>query len=306
MSAWLRQHGNAFFDAIRRAGRTWPGFLFNAIVLAAVLALPIGGLTLLDNLLPVTRQLAADPELTIFLAPGAAPARVQAAGAEIRRLALAADPRAAPEFIPRERALAGLKKRTAIGEAVAALGENPLPDAWLVRLRQDGQGQVLEKLATDLRKVEGVDHVQLDADWVRRLAALVRLFHAALLLLALALGTVVVAAVFNTVRLQMLTQRDEIDVCRLCGATDAFVSRPFYYAGALLGMASGALALGAVAAALPWLNRSVGELAMLYGSSFRLAPLGAADCGALLAASILLGCAGAGLSVRRHLARQPG
>jgi cell division transport system permease protein len=122
-----------------------------------------------------------------------------------------------------------------------------------------------------------------------------------LLIAAVALGVVVVAVVFNTVRLQVLTQREEIDICRLFGATDTFVSRPFLYAGALLGLLSGALALGAIAALLPYLNRNVAELARLYGSEFLLLPLGLAQSAGLLVLCMLLGYVGAGMSVRRHL-----
>ncbi|MDO8298633.1 ABC transporter permease [Lacisediminimonas sp.] len=304
MSAWLRQHATAFGDACRRARYTAGSFLFNAVVIAAVLALPFAGLTLLDNLVPVTRQLAADPEITVFLAPGAKQAKGQAASAGIRRLALEVDPQAGIEFISREQALTSLKSRTAIGDTIAVLGENPLPDAYVVRLSQSDEGrpaQRAEGLAAALAKLDGVEHVQVDSAWISRLAALVRLLRMALVMAAVALGVVVVAVVFNTVRLQVLTQREEIDICRLFGATDTFVSRPFLYAGALLGLLSGALGLGAIAALLPYLNRNVAELARLYGSEFQLLPLGPAQSAGLLVLCMLLGYVGAGMSVRRHL-----
>ena len=47
-----------------------------------------------------------------------------------------------------------------------------------------------------------------------------------------------------------MTQREEIEVSRLVGATDAFICRPFYYSGALLGLCAGLTALGIVALAL--------------------------------------------------------
>ncbi len=109
--------------------------------------------------------------------------------------------------------------------------------------------------------------------------------------------------IFNTIRLQVMTQREEIEVSRLVGATDAFIHRPFYYSGALLGLCAGAVALGAVMLALQPLNRAITEFARLYASDFQLAPLGLAPTLALLAASALLGLAGAMLSVKRHLAR---
>ncbi len=304
MSNWIRQHGSAFKEACRRARYTFGSFLFNAIVIAAVLALPFAGLTLLDNLLPVTRQLAADPEITVFLVQGIDQPKVKAAGTELRRLALAADPQSSLEFISSEHALTSLKKRTAIGDTVAVLGENPLPDAFIVRLSQAAEGlpaKQAENLAAAIAKLDNVEHVQVDSAWISRLTAMARLFRLVLLMAAIALGVVVVAVVFNTVRLQVLTQREEIDICRLFGATDAFISRPFHYAGALLGLLSGALALAVIAGALPALNRSVAELARLYGSEFQLVPLGLGPSAGLLVVSLALGYIGAGMSVRRHL-----
>ena len=85
------------------------------------------------------------------------------------------------------------------------------------------------------------------------------------------------------------------------GATDAYLSRPFYYLGGLLGICAGVVALLVVAAGLALLNNSVMELAKLYDSSFALNPLNARYCGLLLLISAALGLVGAGLSVRRAL-----
>jgi cell division transport system permease protein len=143
----------------------------------------------------------------------------------------------------------------------------------------------------------------VDSAWVKRLAALLGILRLALLLLAVTLGVVVIAVVFNTIRLQVLTQREEIAVSKLLGATDNFIHRPFYYTGALLGLCAGAVALGAVALALNPLNAAIAEFARLYASEFQLAPLGALELAGLLAISAGLGLIGAMLSVQRHLAR---
>ena len=112
-----------------------------------------------------------------------------------------------------------------------------------------------------------------------------------------------VAVVFNTIRLQVMTQHEEIEVCRMFGATDAFICRPFYYTGALLGLVAGGAALGVVALALQPFNSTIAEFARLYASEFRLAPLGIAPTVILLTMSAMLGLFGALLSVRRHLSR---
>jgi cell division transport system permease protein len=113
----------------------------------------------------------------------------------------------------------------------------------------------------------------------------------------------VIAVVFNTIRLQVLTQREEILVSKLIGATDSFIHRPFYYTGAMLGLCAGGVALGAVALALRPLNTAIAEFARLYASEFQLTPLDPLSMTALLALSAMLGLVGAALSVQRHLSR---
>ena len=212
------------------------------------------------------------------------------------------------EFVSRDKALESLKQRAGLGDVVETLGNNPLPDAYVLKLAsaEDAAGASrIEKLAAEIGKLSGVEIVQMDSAWVKRLAALMTLATTVLWLLAATLSGVVLAVVFNTIRLQVLTQSEEIAVSRLLGATDAFVSRPFYYTGAILGLAAGALALAGVMLALLLLNTSVTQLAALYGSPFRLVPLPADTAAILLAGSAALGVLGAALSVRRSL-RQPG
>jgi cell division transport system permease protein len=109
--------------------------------------------------------------------------------------------------------------------------------------------------------------------------------------------------VFNTIRLQVLNQSEEIILSKLVGASDAFVCRPFYYAGAFLGLMAGALALVLVTLALHPLNQALADVVRLYGSQFRLVPLDAFSWIALLAVSAGLGWFGALLSVRRSIGR---
>ena len=133
------------------------------------------------------------------------------------------------------------------------------------------------------------------------MAAAARLTGRALTLLAALLGAGLVAVTFNTIRLQILTRRDEMEVSKLLGATDAFIRRPFYYLGLLQGLAGGALALALVAAALAVLNREVVALADSYGSAFRFSFLPVEEALALVLLAGVLGLLGAQLSMSRHL-----
>jgi cell division transport system permease protein len=285
MRAWLRQHRQALARAATRVG------LLNTLVIGVALALPAGGYALLESLRALTGRLSLEPQISLFL--DAKRTDVDALAARIKR-----DPRVLSlRFVPREEALREIGGVQGVTELVAALGRNPLPDGFVVSAANES----VEPLAAELAKLPGVAHVQADALWARRLASLARLGRAALWLLAGLLGAALVAVTFNTIRLQILTQREEIEVSKLLGATDAFVRRPFYYAGLLQGLAGGAIALGLVYVSLALLNRQVAPLAATYGSDFRLAFLSGGDALAVLALAGVLGWLGAHLSIGRHL-----
>jgi cell division transport system permease protein len=283
MSAWIRQHWQAWLLSIRKL--SW----LNALVIGVALSLPTAGYALLESLRPAGARLALAPRISLFLAPQAQRADAEALGTRLR-----ADRRIdSVRFVPREQALKDMSEVQGLSEVIAALGRNPLPDAFVVTSRQD--------IAGELSKLPGVAHVQADAVWARRLAAAGAIAEVALGVLAALLGAALIAVTFNTIRLQILTQRDEIEVSKLLGATDAFIGRPFYYLGLLQGFIGGGLALAIVAAALALLNSEVRVLAESYGSNFRFAFLPLADAVSVMLLAAGLGWLGARLSVSRHL-----
>jgi cell division transport system permease protein len=304
MTNWFRQHGFALGAALVHLRRSPAGFLFNILVVAVALALPFAGVTLLDNVRPMSEQLSVDPEISVFLRQDTPREQAEAMAVPLRQLVK--DKQAKIVFTAREKALDNLKSKNGLADVLTTLGENPLPDSYVLKLdafRNAQAGGDVDQLAEQIRALPGVDTVQVDSAWVKRLAALLNVLRLALLLLAVTLGTVVVVVIFNTIRLQVMTQREEISVSKLIGATDTFIHRPFYYTGALLGLCAGAVALGAVALALRPLNVAIAEFARLYASEFQLAPLPPLAMAGLLALSAGLGLIGAVLSVQRHLSR---
>lgn len=296
MRAWLRQHWRAFRGAVRKLAEQRTASLLNAVVIGIALALPVGAYALLANLQAVSSRFTLEPQVSAFMAGDAKPADTDAVGRRLK-----ADPRVASvRFVPRDEALKSLQRTEGFADIIAALERNPLPDAFVVRLR-DATPAALDALATELRAAAGVGHVQTDSAWAQRLAAVVSIARMAILLLTAMLAAGLLAVTFNSIRLQILTQREEIEVSRLLGATDGFIQRPFYYLGALQGLAGGAIALGAVAASFVLLNRGVRTLASSYGSSFELQFVGPADALAIALFAGLLGWLGANLSVSMYL-----
>ncbi|HEY4370709.1 MAG TPA: permease-like cell division protein FtsX [Burkholderiales bacterium] len=296
MSAWLRLHGRAFGATLARLARAPFATLLNILVIGIALALPAGAYALLVDLQAAARGVSGDPEMSVFMALDAKKEEVAAIGPRLKAEALVAQ----VDFKPRDAALDDLKKNPAMNDVLAALAQNPLPDAYVVHLAKN-DGDALEKLATSIRTWPKVDVVQIDSAWVRRVAAAIELGRMAVLVLAGLLSFALLAVTVNTIRLQILTQREEIEVSKLLGATDSTIRRPFYYYGAVLGFLGGGAAGLIVYGALQLMNRGVADLAKLYASDFRLEFLPAADLGSILLFAAVLGWLGAWLSVTRHL-----
>lgn len=296
MRVWLRQHRQAFGAALGKLAAQRAAALLNALVIGIALSLPAGGYALLASVQTVTRRAFLEPQLSVYLHNETKRVEIDALAGRLK-----ADGRVREfVFVPRERALADLQKIDGLAEVLSALERNPLPDAYVVRA-SDAAPAALEGLADELRKHPAVAHVQVDSAWARRLAALSDIGRLATGLLATVLAFGVVAITFNTIRLQILTQRAEIEISRLLGATDAFIRRPFFYLGALQGLGGGLVGLGILWVSLAALNVGVGELSASYGSAFRLQFLPAGDALAVVLFSVCLGWFGAYVSVSKYL-----
>jgi cell division transport system permease protein len=293
---WFQHHGLSLAQTFARLARSPFATSLNVAAIGVALALPLGGYCVLGNLELVARRISIEPQLSVFLSEDAEKAEVAAVEARLKNAAGVRSVR----FISREAALAELSRTAGMGEVIASLPRNPLPDAFVVTL-SGGDPALAERLEVEFKALPKVAHIQADSAWVRRLDALLRLGRTAVVVLSAMLGLALVAVTFNTIRLQILTQRDEIELCRLIGATRAYVRRPFFYLGALLGLFGGVAALAMVLAALAFLNHDLVRLALLYGSSLQLQFPSPEEMLVAVASSMALGWLGAYLSVSKHL-----
>lgn len=269
MKRWFRQHQYALVTAARRLWTQPFSSLSNLLVIALTLALPILGAAILVSAQPIARQVPVSPEVTLFLQPGA-PAELSKK--TMQRIQSDDSGRIQSiRAVSREQALKTLKANPNWSHALSVLTGNPLPDAIIVTLKDSPDlAQQAEALAQEWQTWDQIDLVQLDSAWVQRLEAILRFIRIGLGFLAIGVAVVVLATVFNTVRMQALSQREEIAVARLVGATESFVRRPFLYLGALTGFIASLLAIGISTLALIPLNSALARLAQSYGTELSL------------------------------------
>jgi cell division transport system permease protein len=291
MKAWLRQHLTALARAARRLADRPLNTLLSILVIGIAMTLPAAGYLLLDNLKALGAGNASAQQMSLFMATDASAAEVAEVEKNLQGML--------PDqwrFVSRVEALRQLEASEGMAEIVSSLPKNPLPDAFIIE-PADARPEILERLSATLGDWPGVAHVQLDSAWIKRFDALLRLGRLTVNLLAVIFAAGLIAVTFNTIRLQVLAQAEEIEVARLVGATDAFIRRPFYYSGILQGGLGGVVAALLVLIGIVALSPSAAQLAALYGSEFRLQGLAPSRVIVLIVCGGSLGFVGAQLSV---------
>ncbi|MEI7613503.1 MAG: permease-like cell division protein FtsX [Betaproteobacteria bacterium] len=297
MSAFFAQHLAALRDALRRIIASPLNTLLSLTVIGAALALPTAGWVVIDNLRGLTGSASGVQQISLFMTLDAGKKDFSEIESRLRD--------AKPgnwRFVSREDALKHLQASEGMAEIIASLPKNPLPDAFIIE-PSDTRPETLEKLAQSVRAWPKVAHVQLDSAWVKRFDTFLRVGRLSITLLAALFGGALVAVTFNTIRLQILAQANEIEVVKLIGATDAFIRRPYQYFGLLQGMLGGLFAALLVALGGLLLSEPLGELIALYGGNFAVRGLAPENIAALAAVGGTLGWLGAQLSVSIHLRR---
>ncbi|MBC3766019.1 permease-like cell division protein FtsX [Neptunicella marina] len=204
--------------------------------------------------------------------------------------------------VPSEQALKEFKQLSGFGDALQYLDKNPLPDVLLVTPTEKFAGpQSAARLLDKLRNEREVETGKLDIEWLTRLHGVLTLARELVSLIALLLFLAVVLIIGNTIRLNILNKRSEIQVMKLVGATDAFIQRPFLYTGFWFGLAGGILAWFAVIIICWWMESSIAALTQLYQKDFTLTGLSGSELLVVLGLSVTLGLAGSIISVARHI-----
>ncbi|MEE8254499.1 MAG: permease-like cell division protein FtsX [Nitrosomonadaceae bacterium] len=297
MNAWLSHHWHAFFLALRRLASTPFASLLNITVIGVAFSLPTGVYMLLGNLQTFSGQTSSGaPQLSLFLDLDADKATIAKIESRLKQ-----HPQVANfQFISKDSALKQLKQGSELTDIVDSLTQNPLPDAFIINVKS-ATPEVLEQLRAEIQKWPKAEHVQLDSAWTKRLDALLKLGQLAVLMLTALLSFALIVVTFNTIRLQILTKRDEIEVSKLIGATSDFIRRPFLYFGAIQGVAGGVIAWLIIAIVIYLINSELTNLVQLYAVELHLYHLSFEDSISLLLFSSWLGWLGAWLSVASHL-----
>jgi cell division transport system permease protein len=300
LTGYVARHAQALLGSLGRLARSPFATFLTVLVIGLALALPLALELLVTNASTATGGVMSAIDVSVYFKQDVPLAKVR----ELAERARAHPGVGAVTVISADDALKEFREYSGFGAALQALQENPLPHVLHVRPAAEAMSPAaLDALRRYFAGWPEVDTVQVDAEWVQRLNAILEVLKRVLLVCAVLLGVGVLAMVGNTVRLEIQNRRAEIEVVKLVGGSNAFVRRPFLYTGVLYGLAGALVAWVIITTAVLVLERPIASLAQLYGSRYVLMGPAAREVLGLLGVGAGLGWLGAWVSATRHLRR---
>jgi cell division transport system permease protein len=153
-------------------------------------------------------------------------------------------------FISKEKALQDMKGMLGSQAGLLdGLTRNPLPASFEVAFRNVDRAKFEPKgIKEALEKVTGVDEVQYSEQWLDQFEGLLYVLKVAGLAIGGLLCIAVLFIITNTIKLEIYSRRNEIEIYKLVGATDWYIKAPLLIEGALQGAVGALIALGILSA----------------------------------------------------------
>jgi cell division transport system permease protein len=295
VTIWLGRHGRTASASFSRLVHQPFASLMIILVIAVTLAIPAA--LAIKNFTVISSSWDDALDFSVFLDTGISESDAEALAGLIAQRADVDDVR----LITADEALAEFKQQSGFGSALDHLPDNPLPHTLVVRPSPANTPQSMTLLREELDGLPETELVQVDTEWVQRFHAILEIVQQAIMIGAGLLGAAIIVIIGNTIRLEIQNRRDEIEVTKLIGASNAFVRRPFLWSGFWFGLFGSVLALGLVQYGLYLLRPTVARLAGLYQSGTTMLTLDLRDSLVIVAIGVTLGLAGSWLAAARHM-----
>ncbi len=300
MSIWLNHHLQAIKLVLSRMRSNLLSTFLICLVIGVAMSLPSLFYLGVDNLSRLSDQMQKETVISLFLSQDITADNI----AKIERILGENTAIKQYHLVTKDEAWQQLQEKSQdnanISSAISQLGKNPLPDAFFIQAKS-ADPETLETLKKSLQSIPGVEHAILNADWAKRLASLLSIGKKLVFFITALLAAVLLVIIGNTVRMQILTQKAEIEVSYLIGATNSFIRMPFLYAGVLYGLFGGVLSVLIVASIIQTFNYSIIELSSLYSSDFSLNIMNANLYLAIISLAAVIGWIGSYIAVSRAI-----
>lgn len=144
-------------------------------------------------------------------------------------------------FVTKEEALENFKQQhqdnPLILESLEELDENPLNPTLKIKAQKTEDFSKISKVLEEEQYAEQIEKFNYDDNRpiIDRLTQTTQTLEKAGIGISIAFALIAVLVMFNTVRLTIYTQKDEISIMRLVGANNTFITVPYVIEGILYG-----------------------------------------------------------------------
>ncbi len=295
---YFTSHYQMFLKALQRSHASLLSTLMMFLVIGITFILPSVSFLLVQNLKSISEIIQQESQISIFLKKDISVDAKNKIEKELKNR----EEISSYHFVKKEEAWSKLQKSMGFNESNNGLSENPLPDAFFVSPNTVNPNQILDlKLSMD--KLEGIDQVIVDTGWVKKLNSVLHLANKAILLASILLASMLTVVIGNTIRLQMISHHEEIELSKLIGATNPFIRRPFLYSGFIYGLGGGLTAAISLKLIVIFLNQTVVEVEALYGAKFIIIDLKLIQYLSIVGSSILIAVAASFASINQSIKR---
>ncbi|WP_114921589.1 permease-like cell division protein FtsX [Neisseria elongata] len=290
-------HFEAAKNAVRQLFKQPLATLLILVMLAIAMSLPLALYLGVQSSQAVLGKLNESPQITLYMEQNA----VDADSAVVKEL-LAADKRIEKsEFIGKAQGLSELQTSMGEQDIVSMLDSNPLPDAFVVSPKPGGTPSEMQALRQDLAKLPMVESAQLDTEWMQTLYQIDDFVQKVLAFLSVTLSVAFVLVAHNTIRLQILSRKEEIEITKLLGAPSSFIRRPFLYQAVWQSLLAAGLSLALCAWLIHATQPLVAQIFRPYGLNIEWRFFHTWEWLSVCGIVAALGIAGAWLATRQHL-----
>lgn len=219
----------------------WKNFIMSfasfSILLVSLLQVSMTVLIMM-NLNIIMGNIEDTNEITVFIEDGVSEAQVNKIHNTLNNNDTLTDVR----FIPKEEGLENFKENMGeYSELLSYLDENPVPDTFLVRVKDLKN---IKLAVTAISSIDGVELVKTSDDFAGALINIRNTFTVIIIAVLATLIIVSVIVVSNTIRTSVFARRNEISIMKYVGATNTFIKLPFFVEGTFIGILSGVAAWG--------------------------------------------------------------
>lgn len=303
------------WTGIKRVVRSgFMGFWRNAFVsIAAIFVMTValfvvGSTMMLDKLLSVSLEnIQNKVDINVYFALDAQQEDIDALKTSLEGLPDVEE----VTFTSREEALAQFQERhqddETIMQGLEELGDNPLGASLAIRAEETSQYEGIAQFLTDQQALEDpaqplIDEVNFvkNKEAIDKLTKIIDAIERSTFIATIVLVCASVLITFNTIRLAIYTNREEISVMRLVGASNTFIRGPFMLQGIMYGVIAGVLALLIMYPILLWIGPETQAFFQFNIFTYFVSDF-AKIFGIIVGSGVVLGVVSSLLAVARYL-----